>query len=85
MASLCTASKVKYHKSSKSTKASLETKDAELTLTYIGINGIPVISEPLLTGKIGTDVKLQKNTSLSRLSHSVGPKKKFEGLIGTYS
>lgn len=82
MASLCAANKTKCHKPSKSNKVSLETKDAELVLGFIGTNMIPVISEPLLSGKIGTDVKLQKNNSLSRLSHSVGPKKKFEGTIG---
>lgn len=36
--------------------------------------------------KLGSDSKLQKNGSLSRLSHSVGPnKKKIEGIIGNPS
>jgi hypothetical protein len=45
---------------------------------------IPMITEALNGIKQMSDSKLQKHSSLGRLSQSVGPKKKFESGINPY-
>lgn len=42
-----------------------------------------MISEALTNIKMGQDSKMQKNSSLARLSQSVGPKRKFEAGMGS--
>lgn len=83
MASLCQASSKKAAKAVKHSKGQTEVKEQDLLhFGFVGASNIPQLSEALLAMKTGSDSKLQKNGSLSRLSHSVGPKKKFDGQLG---
>ena len=53
-------------------------------MSFVGSTNLPVLSDALYQLKANPDAKLVKNNSLSRLSHSVGPKKKLEGALSSY-